>query len=297
MDRKYTVYQFTFPNGKLYFGITSAIRPEIRWGHGKNYNNLIRRAIDKYGWDNVSKEILADQLSEDQAKSMEIELIARYDTTNPDNGYNLSKGGNSCCGYVVSDETRAKLSDYAKHKRSPEHIKRISEALKGRQFTADHRKKISEGRRGKLHTAEAKSKISYASAHRSEQAKENHRNSLIGRPVSEATRVKISEAQKGVPKPDWLKEKFRQAALHRSPETLEKQARSRSKPIVCATSHTLYKTTKAAALGESVSEERVLYSCKNNVLVKGKQFMQYPIGTNIDTILADNPHLSLSIQT
>ena len=51
----YTVYKHTFPNNKVYIGITSQ-SVSRRWRNGEGYRNkqqLIYRAILKYGWDNI----------------------------------------------------------------------------------------------------------------------------------------------------------------------------------------------------------------------------------------------------
>ena len=82
-------------NDKKYVGITSR-NPEDRWGNnGYNYNDSPRfwNAIQKYGWDSFKHEILYTGLTKEDACNKEIELIASYQTTNPDFGYNLHSGG------------------------------------------------------------------------------------------------------------------------------------------------------------------------------------------------------------
>ena len=288
----YSVYKFTFPNGKLYFGITSCIKVEHRWGRGKNYNGLVRNAINKYGWDNVKKDVLYSGLSQAEAEQIEMKLISEHNTTNTDSGYNISVGGKSCRGYHPSEETREKLRAYARN-RPQSHLDHLSQALKGREISEEQRRSISVGRKGKLHTPETKAKIGYASAHRSEQAKENHRKSLLGREVTAETRAKISAAQSGVPKPDWLKERFREAALSRTKKQTYQLARTRSKPIYCVTSHTVYMTMKDASITEEVSEERIGYSIKYGKAVKGKVFLQHTIGTDVNDLLNDDCTLML----
>lgn len=93
-EKKWCVYKHTFPNKKVYIGITSQ-EPETRWKKGKGYskNTYVRAAIEKYGWENVKHEILFDNLSEAEAKAIEIELVANYESDVPSKGYNLTKGG------------------------------------------------------------------------------------------------------------------------------------------------------------------------------------------------------------
>lgn len=103
MKKNYYVYKHTFPNGKVYIGITS-LKPEYRWNNGKGYlkktkddkydQPLIAYAINKYGWDNIEHEILFKGLSKKAAELKEIELISQYKSDNREFGYNLEKGGN-----------------------------------------------------------------------------------------------------------------------------------------------------------------------------------------------------------
>ena len=60
-------------NGKRYIGITSN-NVEVRWknGHGYSEKLPIGRAIRKYGWDNFSHKILYENLSETEAKRIEV---------------------------------------------------------------------------------------------------------------------------------------------------------------------------------------------------------------------------------
>ena len=93
------VYIHTSPLGKKYVGITCQA-PKDRWrnGNGYKHNSHFMRAIKKYGWDNFLHEIIADNLTERQAKDMEISLIERYNTTNQEFGYNISAGGDGTVG-------------------------------------------------------------------------------------------------------------------------------------------------------------------------------------------------------
>lgn len=135
MNNNYVLYLHIAPNGKKYFGITG-MKPEYRWSNGNGYKNNKHfiRAITKYGWDNIQHIILTDKLTKEEACFFEQVMIALYDTTNRNNGYNNStggEGGNSGCertkewgqkiskakkgiptGYHHTEETKKKLSDY-----------------------------------------------------------------------------------------------------------------------------------------------------------------------------------------
>ena len=132
----FIVYVHIFPNGKLYFGITSQ-KPLHRWysdGSGYKKSPLIYNAIKKYGWDNVKHSIVFDSLSKEDAIEMEQYLILMFDTINSDIGYNLTFGGEGRFGHTVSKETRDKMS--ASHIGKSPLCKRVSGG--GRIFTSVH---------------------------------------------------------------------------------------------------------------------------------------------------------------
>ena len=94
--RLYRVYMHTTPNGKKYIGITQQ-NANRRWqnGHGYDTQKLFRRAIEKYGWENIKHEILKENLSEKEAWEWEIYYIKTYNTTDSKYGYNVHSGGTS----------------------------------------------------------------------------------------------------------------------------------------------------------------------------------------------------------
>lgn len=103
----YCVYKHTTPSGKVYIGITSK-DPAKRWLNGRGYsrNEYFFKAIKKYGWDAITHEIIETGLTETEACDIERRLIAQYDATNPDKGYNATTGGEH---YEHTPETREKL--------------------------------------------------------------------------------------------------------------------------------------------------------------------------------------------
>lgn len=96
-DKNFKVYMHISPNGKRYIGITRQENPERRWGsNGCGYidNEYFWRAIQKYGWGNFAHEVLYTNLTKTEAEQKEIELIALYDSTDKNKGYNIATGGN-----------------------------------------------------------------------------------------------------------------------------------------------------------------------------------------------------------
>lgn len=131
-ERVYTVYKHTSPSGKVYIGITSKTVEE-RWQKGRGYKGQVfYYAIQKYGWDNIKHEIIATGLTKEEAENMEIDLIAKYKSTNARHGYNVQNGGSGIG--KMSEKTKEKLRIINKGRIVTEETKRkISMANKGRK--------------------------------------------------------------------------------------------------------------------------------------------------------------------
>ena len=144
-DKSFIVYCHTNKiNGKKYIGITSQT-PEQRFRHGKGYkkSKYFNRAIQKYGWDNFTHEILYKDLTIEDAKEKEIELIKLFNTRDNDKGYNILAGGDLITGEYsplynthLSEETKRKMSDVRKGVPKTDGFgEKISNKLKGRIFS------------------------------------------------------------------------------------------------------------------------------------------------------------------
>lgn len=94
-DRNFVVYKHTSPEGKVYIGITGQNPPEKRWanGHGYTQNEYFNSEIIRYGWNNFMHEILFNNLTRIEAQEKECELIAHYQSTDKNFGYNIKAGG------------------------------------------------------------------------------------------------------------------------------------------------------------------------------------------------------------
>lgn len=137
MERKYFVYRHITPDGLIYVGATSFKKPEKRWGNGRCYqaNKRFTDAVNFFGWDNIKHEILAKGLPKEEAHAMERELIREWDTTNPEEGYNILDGDLSTKIYCVElDRTFPSLHEAARET----HIKRdsLKSACTGQTATA-----------------------------------------------------------------------------------------------------------------------------------------------------------------
>jgi group I intron endonuclease len=171
---RYTVYKHTSPSGKVYIGITSQ-KPENRWGRsgaGYKHSPHFRAAIQKHGWENIRHEILATGLSQQEAERLEVELIAKYQSTDRARGYNADAGGSSP-GRQSAESIRKRSEAmrgaghpfYGKHL-SAEHRQKLSDAHKGTHHrtarSAEHRQKLSESNRGKHPSEVTRQKLSAA---------------------------------------------------------------------------------------------------------------------------------------
>lgn len=85
---QFCVYEFTFPDGKKYYG--STVDTGIRWKGGTGYKTQeVGKAIDKYGWNNVEKRIIAENLTKQNASLIERTLIKATGADIPGIGYNV----------------------------------------------------------------------------------------------------------------------------------------------------------------------------------------------------------------
>lgn len=134
----YIVYKHTNKtNGKVYIGITCQ-RIHDRWKGGHGYRSqYFSRAIKKYGWDGFVHEIVAENLSKEDACELERILIKSYRSTETEYGYNQALGGDGGGMYNKHHSESAK--------------KKISKARKENGFTEDHKKHISESKQGAKH--------------------------------------------------------------------------------------------------------------------------------------------------
>lgn len=198
-QKTYSVYLHTSPSGKYYVGITS-MKPSRRWDNGNGYKTQIfYRAIQKYGWDNIDHEIVASNLTREEAENFEILLIRELHSNEPKYGYNIENGGSSIG--KMSEQSKKKLSEAKKGRMSGE-----NNPMYGKHHTEKTKlklKKVHQGEKsywyGKTHSEETKNKISEANKDRnfSDEHKEKLSQAHKGKTFSEEHKRKISETNKG----------------------------------------------------------------------------------------------------
>lgn len=64
-----------------------------------------------------------DNLTEKDAKEKEMYYIKKYNSNNPNFGYNLTDGGDGTKGYYPSEKTRQKMSESRKGEKNPNYKK------------------------------------------------------------------------------------------------------------------------------------------------------------------------------
>lgn len=168
--RCYKIYKHTFPNGKVYIGITK-LNPKYRYGKdGHNYDScpFMWNAIQKYGWENIKHEIIMDNLTVEEANIEERRFITEiYHSNNKKYGYNIANGGNykgvasqksinkmlktrrktaKKLGYWISEESKRKISSSNLGHPYYENCKKSNQRIK-----KDYGKKVMNIETGKIY--------------------------------------------------------------------------------------------------------------------------------------------------
>lgn len=112
-------------------------------------------------------EIVASELTREEACDLEVQLISKYNAQNPEFGYNILEGGSAP---TIPEEVREKMSKAMQGNKnglgkpcSEEKKLKIQASLVGKKFTEEHRHNISKakkGKEGKPCSKETKQKIS-----------------------------------------------------------------------------------------------------------------------------------------
>jgi group I intron endonuclease len=188
------IYKHTSPSGKGYIGQTYQ-EPQDRWKNGTGYNKnhrAIYAAIQKYGWENFTSEILEEVETDSiqELNRLEEKYIIAHNTLAP-NGYNLKTHGEN---HIVSAETRKKMSESSTGKKLGE---KALLSLKNRTISEETRQKMSMSRRGRPKSEETKRKLSESikarvmtDTHREAIASAN-RDRCLGVPMSEPIRQRL----------------------------------------------------------------------------------------------------------
>lgn len=194
------LYQFLFPNGKSYIGITTNVASRFRDHYrtaGRLKTSPLSCAIRKHGFPGIT--ILAIGEIE-YLKALEVRAIAAFNSLYP-TGYNLHEGG----GVPPSQKGK---------RQGKEHRQRIAQALKRRAVedpVGEHERRsriatqwharpdVKEIRRRMHNSPEWRRKVSVANIGkvRSTETRAHISASLIGRKISPECKAKISQTLRG----------------------------------------------------------------------------------------------------
>lgn len=110
MENNYCVYKHTSPSGKVYIGQTKNIKD--RWkASAYKHCTFFYNAINKYGWENITHEILKDNLTLDEANHWEWYYIEYYSSTDKNYGYNIHSGGENKDFKQKTDKFKARYKE------------------------------------------------------------------------------------------------------------------------------------------------------------------------------------------
>lgn len=165
----YRIYKYTSPDGKVYIGCTTQSIKARAGIAGYGYAQCTRfwEAIKQFGWENFTCEVLEEVEDAELAAMLEVEYTLRYDSVNPEKGYN-----SRIQEYPFSDEIRAKLSAAIKASMTDEVKARRSAAVKAKLAEPEVRDKMREANRANLAKPEVKAKLAEANRRRFEDPAE-----------------------------------------------------------------------------------------------------------------------------
>jgi hypothetical protein len=110
------------------------MKPKDRWRYGKNYNGAVANAIEEFGWNNVKHSVYTLPPNKNLMCALERWFIQHFDTTNPDNGYNIEEGGKT--GTKRPQSVKKQISDKMKqyHKDHPSVGHKLSEESRAKLY-------------------------------------------------------------------------------------------------------------------------------------------------------------------
>lgn len=224
-------------NGKVYIG-SAATSFRHRWNcHrsdlrlGKNRSTLLQRAWNKYGESSFEFTILIICEKHECIKHEQF-FINKYDSSNPNIGYNISPTAGSSLGVKQSEETIKKISENTKKQyANPATRANIIAARKRRFDDPNERKKASELFRSILSRPGVKDKIIAARKLKFSNPleRQKHGEKIRDSLNNSVTKKKMSESAKRRPKfSDETRKKMSIASKAKaiSPETRKKMAAS-----------------------------------------------------------------------
>ena len=188
-------------DGKCYIGQSDCMEKrfknhKVAWRKNKSTSPLYY-AVQKDGIENFSFEVL-EECDVDELDEREAFYICKFNSTNPQFGYNRRNGG-GCADSETRTKRKERLSASKTGKQiappSKETLERRSATLKGMPKSDEWRGKMSEIMKGREITPEWREKISNSLKGNTipPEVREKLRIASTGRVQTEAARQKISQ--------------------------------------------------------------------------------------------------------
>ena len=141
-------------NNKVYIGQTIRTIEERYQRHlseaKRRTNRPLYDSMNHHGIDNFIVEQVVEA-PDDKLNELEVFYIAKYKTTDPAFGYNLTTGGDSfksCLSPEAKKRAAEKISKALKGKKQPkELVEKRTAKLRGQKRTEEQRKRFSEGQK------------------------------------------------------------------------------------------------------------------------------------------------------
>ena len=186
---KHVIYKITSPSGKVYIGRTKDFKTRmVDHKHNALTNkrdNSLYRAINKYGWDHMDREILLE-VNEEESHIQERILINKYDS--------VRKGYNDTYNTVGSGNVWEGREDTKEYKEFTDKMSKITSGENNGMFGRTH----SEETRAKM-TAKAAGRCSlewFINKHGQVEGTERYESMMEKRRKNRYAKMKTDEQGK-----------------------------------------------------------------------------------------------------
>lgn len=173
-------------NGKVYIGKWRGESAQRRWAQHvseakRGGDRYLCRAIRKYDSDVFAVEVIYRAKTDDELSKMETFFIILHQSHRPENGYNMTLGGDGTVGWKHSEETKQAMSDSRQgYEVSKETGRAISKAKKDKPLSFEHRQALSAAKKGKRLSEEHKQAIAASKPESTEETRQVYRNAWNG---------------------------------------------------------------------------------------------------------------------
>lgn len=224
-----------------------------RWENGNGYKDCIvfYRAIQKYGWDNFSHEIIEDNIPIEQLDEREAYWIKYYHTYIHDPeccGYNMTAGGSGIRSYQFPDLVKQKLrKSLIRYWNNADFSKKEKQAQRTHELwqNEEYRNNQIQKRKGKKQSSDTLKKRSISS--KELWKSDEYRKKVfdgIQKSYTEERRQQISKMFKGTKQTE---------------EHIRKRISKRMQKVKCIETNEIFESIKDAAITLHMNPGTVRY--------------------------------------